>query len=139
MHSWTKAWLQKLGTLTEERSGRNTTRTNSTQWNSAIKNLYNYFSIHSRYRENAKLRSKLLHDRPMKPMDLAIYWTEFVIRNKGAPHLRVAGLDLPWYKYLLLDVVAFILIVPSISVFLLFIAIRKLWCNSVHKQKVKKS
>ncbi|XP_018579870.1 UDP-glucuronosyltransferase 1-9-like [Anoplophora glabripennis] len=49
-----------------------------------------------RYRNNAKKRSKLMHDRPVKPMDLAVYWTELVIKHKSAPHLRVAGVDLPW-------------------------------------------
>ena len=39
-------------------------------------------------------------------MEQAVYWTEYVIRHKGAPHLRSAVLDLAWYQYLLLDVVA---------------------------------
>ncbi|KAG5863491.1 hypothetical protein JTB14_033048 [Gonioctena quinquepunctata] len=70
-----------------------------------------------RYRENAKKRSALMHDRPMKPIDLAIYWIEFVIRHKGTPHLRVAALDLTWYQYHLLDIIAFIIF---ISIFLMF-------------------
>jgi hypothetical protein len=61
-----------------------------------------------KYLENAKKRSKLFHDREVSPMDTAVYWVEYVIRHRGAPHLRVAGLDLPWYKYFLLDVIAFI-------------------------------
>jgi glucuronosyltransferase len=35
-----------------------------------------------------------------------VYWTEYVIRHKGAPHLRSAVLDLAWYQYFLLDVIA---------------------------------
>jgi glucuronosyltransferase len=35
-----------------------------------------------------------MKDRLMKPLDSAIYWIEHVIRHKGAPHLRSAGLDL---------------------------------------------
>ncbi|XP_076271252.1 UDP-glycosyltransferase UGT5-like [Rhynchophorus ferrugineus] len=42
------------------------------------------------YRENAKTRSRLFHDRPMKPLDTAIYWIEYAIRNKGAPHLKLS-------------------------------------------------
>ncbi|KAJ8954693.1 hypothetical protein NQ318_011386 [Aromia moschata] len=34
-----------------------------------------------KYRETAVR----MHDRPVKPKDLAVYWTEFVIRHKGAP------------------------------------------------------
>jgi glucuronosyltransferase len=39
-------------------------------------------------------------------MEQAMYWMEYVIRHKGAPHLRSAILDLVWYQYLLLDVIA---------------------------------
>ncbi|XP_030764394.1 UDP-glucuronosyltransferase 2B19-like isoform X4 [Sitophilus oryzae] len=62
-----------------------------------------------KYRENAQRRSKLFHDRPMKPMDTAVYWVEYVIRNNGARHLRVAGADQAWYEYHLVDVALFLL------------------------------
>ncbi|KAL0155009.1 hypothetical protein M9458_049272, partial [Cirrhinus mrigala] len=42
----------------------------------------------SSYRENMQRLSKLHHDQPMKPLDRAIFWIEFVMRNKGASHLR---------------------------------------------------
>lgn len=81
-----------------------------------------------------------MRDRVVKPMDLAVYWTEFVIRHRGAPHLRVAALDLPWYKYLLLDVV-FSVISTVIGVLTLFyVIIRKICCKSSKtKEKVKRS
>ncbi|XP_060527644.1 UDP-glycosyltransferase UGT5-like isoform X2 [Cylas formicarius] len=59
-----------------------------------------------KYLQNAKYRSQLMHDRPVKPMNLAAYWVDYVIRHKGAPHLQVAGVKLPLYKYLMLDVLA---------------------------------
>jgi len=40
-----------------------------------------------------------------------VYWTEYVIRHKGAPHLRSAALDLAWYQYFLLDVIAVLALV----------------------------
>ncbi|CAB3246117.1 unnamed protein product [Arctia plantaginis] len=47
-----------------------------------------------KYKENAiKLREVFL-DRPMKPLDLGIYWIEYVLRHKGATHLRSPALDL---------------------------------------------
>ncbi|XP_065219030.1 UDP-glycosyltransferase UGT5-like isoform X32 [Planococcus citri] len=64
-----------------------------------------------KYKENAKLLSDRYRDRPMSPLDTAVYWTEYVIRHKGAPHLRTAAADMPWYQYLLLDVIAFIVAV----------------------------
>lgn len=61
--------------------------------------LYN-----TKYRENVLSRSKLYHDRPEHPLKTAVYWIEYVIRHRGAPHLRVAGVNLPLYKYYMLDV-----------------------------------
>lgn len=61
--------------------------------------------------ENAKQLSERYRDRPMSPLDTAVYWIEYVIRHKGAPHLRTAAVDMPLYQYLLLDVIAFLLVV----------------------------
>ncbi|KAJ4434829.1 hypothetical protein ANN_23400, partial [Periplaneta americana] len=58
------------------------------------------------YWENAKLLSRQFRDRPQSALETAVYWTEYVIRHRGAPHMRSAALDLPLYQYLLLDVIA---------------------------------
>jgi hypothetical protein len=50
-------------------------------------------------------------------MDTTAYWVEYVIRHGGAPHLRVAGVDLPWYKYMLVDVIAFISAILLLTVY----------------------
>jgi glucuronosyltransferase len=52
-----------------------------------------------------KKLSRAFRDRPQSPLDTAIFWTEYVIRHRGAPHLRSAAMDLAWYQYLLLDVI----------------------------------
>ncbi|XP_072232379.1 UDP glucuronosyltransferase 5 family, polypeptide G1 [Leuresthes tenuis] len=61
------------------------------------------------YRKNIQNLSQLHRDLPMSPMDTAIFWIEYVIRNKGAAHLRSAGFNLPWYSYFCLDVAAVIM------------------------------
>jgi len=63
------------------------------------------------YRENAQRLSRIYQDQPLTPMEQAVYWTEYVIRHKGAPHLRSAALDLAWYQYFLLDVIAVLALV----------------------------
>ncbi|CAH1999059.1 unnamed protein product [Acanthoscelides obtectus] len=80
-----------------------------------------------KYAENAKRRSSYFHDRPIKPMDLTTYWIEYVIRHKGAEHLRVAGAKLPWYQYYSLDSIVVILLVITSPYFLLkfFLRLRK--------------
>ncbi|XP_043856820.1 UDP-glucuronosyltransferase 1A7-like isoform X4 [Dromiciops gliroides] len=61
------------------------------------------------YKENIMRLSALHKDRPISPLDLAVFWVEFVMRNKGAPHLRAAAHDLNWIQYHSLDVFAFLL------------------------------
>jgi glucuronosyltransferase len=41
----------------------------------------------------------------MSPLDTAVYWVEYVIRHRGASHLRNVGADLTWYRYYLGDVI----------------------------------
>ncbi|KAJ8980277.1 hypothetical protein NQ317_005135 [Molorchus minor] len=69
-----------------------------------------------KYRENAKLRSRILHDQPTKQMDDAVFWIEYVIRYKGAPHLKSAGLHLRWYQRYLVDVLLLFVLI-SLSIF----------------------
>ncbi|XP_036110053.1 UDP-glucuronosyltransferase 1A1-like isoform X1 [Molossus molossus] len=68
--------------------------------------------IHDKsYKENIMRLSSLHKDRPIEPLDLAVFWVEFVMRHKGAPHLRPAAHDLTWYQYHSLDVIGFLLAV----------------------------
>jgi glucuronosyltransferase len=61
----------------------------------------------------------------MSPLSTAIFWTEYVIRHGGAPHMRSAALDLAWYQYLLIDVIAFILVIGAGILITLYIIVRK--------------
>jgi glucuronosyltransferase len=69
--------------------------------------------------------SRAYHDRPMSALDTAIFWTEYVIRHGGARHMRSAALDLAWYQYLLIDVIAFIVVIGAGSLITLYIVVRK--------------
>jgi glucuronosyltransferase len=64
-------------------------------------------------------------------MEQAVYWTEYVIRHNGAPHLRSAVLDLAWYQYFLLDVIAVLALVVVcvfVAVYLIsLVVIRRLF------------
>ncbi|XP_063921532.1 UDP-glycosyltransferase UGT5-like [Zophobas morio] len=91
-----------------------------------------------KYRNNAKKKSDAFHDRQVSPMETAIYWIEYVIRHKGAPHLRVAALDLPWYKYFLLDVIGFLVLVTSVIGCISYYSIRAVCKKICNKRKSKK-
>ncbi|XP_036029698.1 UDP-glucuronosyltransferase 1-2 isoform X3 [Onychomys torridus] len=72
------------------------------------------------YKENIMRLSRLHKDRPIEPLDLAVFWVEYVMRNKGAPHLRPAAHDLTWYQYHSLDVIGFLLAIVLTVVFIVF-------------------
>ncbi|XP_067012865.2 UDP-glycosyltransferase UGT5 [Anabrus simplex] len=90
------------------------------------------------YKENAMKVSRAYHDRPMSAMDTAVYWTEYVIRHRGAPHLRSAAVDLNFFQYLLLDVIATVLAVAGIISFVIYKVIKRIF-RAVFKRKVLKS
>ncbi|NP_001365304.1 UDP-glucuronosyltransferase 1A8-like precursor [Mus musculus] len=72
------------------------------------------------YKENIMRLSSLHKDRPIEPLDLAVFWVEYVMRHKGAPHLRPAAHDLTWYQYHSLDVIGFLLAIVLTVVFIVF-------------------
>ncbi|KAL3270163.1 hypothetical protein HHI36_009220 [Cryptolaemus montrouzieri] len=70
-----------------------------------------------KYKENAKKRSQIMTDKPTTPADSVNFWVEYVVRHKGAPHLRVAALELAWYQYLLIDVILFISVLLVVVIY----------------------
>nr|XP_025743016.1 UDP-glucuronosyltransferase 2B31-like isoform X4 [Callorhinus ursinus] len=69
------------------------------------------------YKENAMKLSRIHHDQPVKPLDRAVFWIEFVMRHKGAEHLRPASHNLTWLQYHSLDVIGFLLACVATALF----------------------
>ncbi|XP_050427348.1 UDP-glucosyltransferase 2-like isoform X5 [Adelges cooleyi] len=74
----------------------------------------------NKYSYNAKLASKRFKDRPMSPAKSAAYWTEYIVRHNGAPHLKTKAFDLTWYEYYLLDILSLVLVTMSVIGFILY-------------------
>ncbi|XP_029003330.1 UDP-glucuronosyltransferase 1-6-like isoform X2 [Betta splendens] len=70
----------------------------------------------TRCKENIQKLSILHKDRPVEPLNLSVYWTEFVMRHKGAKHLKAAVSHLNWFQYFCLDVVALLAFVGLVSI-----------------------
>ncbi|KAG9337091.1 hypothetical protein JZ751_029758 [Albula glossodonta] len=60
----------------------------------------------NRYREHAQLLSHIHKDQPGHPVSRAIYWISYILRHRGADHLRSSVYSIPTYQYFLLDVAA---------------------------------
>jgi len=100
------------------------------------------FGACHRYRENAQRLFHIIRDQPLIPLQQAVYWTEYVIRHKGAPHLRSAVLDLDWYQYFLLDVIAVLALAVGSVVLIVYmilrLVLRKVWgVKNKYKERKK--
>ncbi|XP_056267963.1 UDP-glucuronosyltransferase 2C1-like [Pseudoliparis swirei] len=89
------------------------------------------------YRENMQRLSVLHRDRPMKPLDAALFWIEFVMRHKGAAHLRTEAYMMPWYSYHSVDVALFLAAAGLLVLLTVFLVIRCL-STAVCRYKVKR-
>lgn len=78
-----------------------------------------------------------MHDQPVKPLDSAIYWTEYVIRHKGAPHFRSAALDLSWYQYYMVDIAVFLIGAIVVVMYIISRALKLVLKSTKSKQKIK--
>jgi len=73
--------------------------TNLTELTSLIQELLTEPS----YAAAAQLKSKLFRDQKETALERAIWWTEYVLRHKGANHLRCASRDLDFIQFHGLD------------------------------------
>ncbi|XP_026200060.1 UDP-glucuronosyltransferase 2A1-like isoform X2 [Anabas testudineus] len=90
------------------------------------------------YKENIMKLSSIHHDRPITPLDEAVFWIEFTMRNKGAKHLRVQAHELTWYQYHSLDVLAFLLTVVMLLIIILMKTCRFCFRRCCHRTLKKK-
>ncbi|XP_040893486.1 UDP-glucuronosyltransferase 2C1-like [Toxotes jaculatrix] len=94
--------------------------------------LYN-----SSYMENMQRLSRLHRDQPLKPLDQAVFWIEYVIRHKGARHLQTQSNKMSWFVYNSIDVIAALLTVVLLTTFICISIVRFLWRMIFVGKKVK--
>ncbi|XP_053727033.1 UDP-glucuronosyltransferase 2A2-like [Synchiropus splendidus] len=106
-----------------------------------LTNAVNTIINNKSYKENAMHLSRIHHDRPMSPLEEAVFWIEFTMRNKGAKHLRVQAHELTWYQYHSLDVMGFLLGVLLLTLLLLVKSCKFCWrrCCSGNRRSKRKT
>ncbi|KAH8314128.1 hypothetical protein KR067_013421, partial [Drosophila pandora] len=88
-----------------------------------------------KYRINMKEASRVYRNRPLSAMDTAIYWIEYVITHRGAPHLVANGVQLPWYQFYLLDVIGLVFFIAFVTIFVLIFLCRKFFSLNLIKSR----
>ncbi|XP_062134229.1 UDP-glycosyltransferase UGT5-like, partial [Drosophila sulfurigaster albostrigata] len=90
-----------------------------------------------KYMDNMKRASKIFRNRPLDAMDEAMFWIDYVIEHRGAPHLVSPGLDLPWYQFYLLDIIGLALAPILLPILGLRLLCRKRKSSAVKSAKTK--
>lgn len=110
-------------------------------YNLKLDAIANFFC---RYKEKVKEIADTLSDESSTSLERVVWWTEYVIRHKGAPYFRSPAVDMPWYQYYLLDVIGLLVAVLFLVLYIiaqvLKYAIVKIFCgNNTRKNKTKTS
>ncbi|XP_031331314.1 UDP-glucuronosyltransferase 2A1-like isoform X1 [Photinus pyralis] len=95
---------------------------NKEQFKAAVLEVIN----NPKYKSTLKYLAELAQDQPMTGLEKAVWWSEYVIRHKGAKHLRSPLLDIPWYQYLLLDVIGIIVVTVAVALYLIYFLLKSL-------------
>ncbi|KAH8248193.1 hypothetical protein KR038_004378, partial [Drosophila bunnanda] len=90
------------------------------------------------YGENSLAISKRFRDQPMHPMDVAIYWSEYIIRYRGANHMRVRPSHIRLIEYYSVDKFLMVGIRLSLVVVIVFLALSKWRCLLHHLVRLAK-
>ncbi|XP_055006035.1 UDP-glucuronosyltransferase 2A2-like [Boleophthalmus pectinirostris] len=90
------------------------------------------------YREKMKILSKIHRDTPLNPLDTAVFWVEFVMKHKGAKHLRSESYKLSFLQYHCIDVIVFLIVVTLLCVAVVVAVLNCLWRLICNKGKLKK-
>ncbi|XP_068250479.1 UDP-glucosyltransferase 2-like [Palaemon carinicauda] len=78
-----------------------------------------------KYKKNMAKLSYSFRDQIHTPLDRAIYWTEYIIRNPGAAALKSPSAQLSWTKFLLLDILAIFLVIIFLIHFLVSCIVKR--------------
>lgn len=75
-----------------------------------------------------------MKDQPITGLEKVVYWTEYVIRHQGAPHLRNnEAIAMSWPEYLMLDVILFLSTILTLFLYLSYVLTRFL-INLIQKK-----
>ena len=92
------------------------------------------------FAKNAKDASDRYRDQPMTPLETATFWVEYVIRHKGANHLKSGSQELSFLQYHNIDVFATMLLAPILVIYLLTkMLFRCCRCGKRAEAKIKKN
>ncbi|XP_050431337.1 UDP-glycosyltransferase UGT4-like isoform X2 [Adelges cooleyi] len=125
---------QHMNMLLVEKNGAGKMVDFHTMDEESLLNTINEVLENPMYQENSNFRNQVYKDQPMTPMDLAVYWIEYVIRHQGAPHLRSESVDLNTAQYFLLDILLVFVTFTSVLAYLIVKLFKCIFKTNVNKK-----
>ncbi|KPJ00052.1 Ecdysteroid UDP-glucosyltransferase [Papilio xuthus] len=92
------------------------------------------------YHQNMLRLRSLMNDQPQCPLERAVWWTEHVLRQRGAAHLRSPTANITWTEYLEIDlfiVIAILILTFSASCIWLLNCLLRYLISSLFNVKFK--
>ena len=91
----------------------------------------------STYTETIQKASVIFKSWSMSPKERAAYWLEHIVKY-GSGHLRSHALEMPFYQYAMLDILAFFIFMTVLITFV-FIKLLRLCCKCCRKAPKEKT
>ncbi|XP_070509620.1 UDP-glucosyltransferase 2-like [Chironomus tepperi] len=89
------------------------------------------------YKENVQKLRDLIYDEPMTTREKAVWWTEYVIRHKGAKHFYYHGKEVPFYEKHYLDFAAIGLVATIVLAKVIFSLFSIIFSSKINKNKTE--
>lgn len=87
------------------------------------------------YLRKAREASSIFRTNLVHPMEETVFWIEYVAKFAGAKHLQSHAVHMPWYSYLLFDVIFATFLLFDCVVILIYLIIRWIWPRKSGHQK----
>ncbi|CRL07820.1 CLUMA_CG020774, isoform A [Clunio marinus] len=97
-----------------------------------IKHAINEVIVDESLKINVEKLAKLVEDVPVKSPEKALWYIEYVIRNKGAKHLRYPQKEIPFYQYHYYDIFLSVIITFTL-ILMVVVTLFKLLIKSFSK------
>lgn len=90
----------------------------------SLETSINQMLTNSTYKSIARKMSQIFRDRPMKPLESAVYWIEYVIRYDGAKHMQSPAVHMNVFQKSSFDVLLVLAVGFYISVKIFMYALK---------------
>lgn len=95
-----------------------------------------------KYRKNVQQKSKLFRDQPEKPLERAVWWCEYILRNPKITHLKHAEFSLPFLGSHFWDIKCILIVILVICCYAFYRFIKmiygQLMLESLKVESIKK-